>query len=94
MKGAVRPTDDRTRLPEHPNQRQERREHGDESSLQPAWRPDADHLSHQQTEIEATGMNQQALANVVVTAEVHATEAAGLIEMGEGPFQALAAKPQ
>ena len=47
--------------PERPNQRQKARQARDESPLQPAWRADADQLPHEQAEIEAAGVNQQAL---------------------------------
>jgi hypothetical protein len=43
-------------------------------------------MAHEQAEIETAGMIQQALSNVGVAAEVHATHPAGLIEMGEGAF--------
>jgi hypothetical protein len=48
---------------------------------------------HEQAEIEAAGVNQQSLPNGGVATAVHATKAADLIEMGEGPFEALAAEP-
>jgi hypothetical protein len=51
-------------------------------------------LAHAQAKIEAADVNQQALSNVGVTAKVHATHPTGLIEMGEGAFQALAAQAQ
>jgi hypothetical protein len=38
--------------------------------LQPSRHADADQLAHEQAEIEAAGMNQQALSNVGVAAEV------------------------
>src|SRR5205085_11852307 len=65
-----------------------------EPPLQPSRRTDADQAAHEQAEIEAAGMNQHALANVAVATEVHATHPAGLIEMGEGAFQTLAAQAQ
>ena len=84
----------RHRLPERPNQRQQRDEGRDTASLQAAWRADADQPPHEQAEVEATGVNQQTLPNIDVAAEIHAAQAAGLVEMGERPFQSLAAKPQ
>jgi len=80
--------------PERPNQRQKARQARDESSLQPAWRADADQVPHEQSEIEAAGVNQQPLQDVRVTTEVHAPHAARLIEMGKRPFESLAAEPQ
>jgi hypothetical protein len=37
--------------------------------LQPSRRADADQVSHEKAEIEASGMNQQALSNAGVAAE-------------------------
>ena len=65
-----------------------------ESALEAAWRADADHVPHEEPEIDAGGMNQQPLADVRVSAEVHAAHPAGFKEMSEGPFQAFAAQPQ
>jgi hypothetical protein len=48
----------RARLTERPNQHPDARHERDESSLQPAWRADADQLPHEQAEIEAAGVNQ------------------------------------
>jgi hypothetical protein len=77
-------------LPEEANEHHKGGYGGDAPPLQPSRRADADQPSDEQAEIEATGMNQQALANISVTAEVNATHPAGLIGMGEGSFQALA----
>ena len=54
--------------------------------MQRARRADADQPTHEELEIETARVNQQPLPNVGVTAEVHAAHAAGLIEMGKGPF--------
>ena len=54
--------------------------------LKAARRAHAKEDTHQQSEIEAAGVNQQPLPNVRVAAEVHAAHAAGLIQMREGPF--------
>src|SRR5215204_1342391 len=81
-------------LPQEPNEHQKGGHGGDEPTLQRARRADADQVAHEQAEIEATGLNQQALSNVGVAAEVHARHPAGLIEMGEGAFQALSAQAQ
>ena len=81
-------------LPETSRQCQQRGDDRDEPPLQPSRRADADQLSHQQPEIETAGVNQQPLQNVGVSAQVHASHAAGLVEMREGPLQALAAEPE
>ena len=57
---------------ERPNERQKARQARDESSLQAAWRADADQLPHEQSEIEAAGVNQQPLQDVRLTTKVHA----------------------
>jgi hypothetical protein len=44
--------------------------------LEPARRADADQLTHEKPEIEATSVDQQALANVRVAAEAHAAHPA------------------
>jgi hypothetical protein len=82
------------RLPGRPRQRHKAGQERDEPPLQPARRADADQLPHEESEIEAAGMDQHALENVRVPAEMQAAHAAGLVEMGEGPFQSLAAEPQ
>src|SRR5688572_24360405 len=82
------------RVRECPDHRPERGEDRGEASLQPAWRADADQLPHEETEIEAAGVDQHSLPNVRVSAEIQPAHPAGLIEMREGPFEALAAEPQ
>ena len=64
-----------------------------QSALQAARRADADQLTHDEPEIEATGMNQQALQDVRVTAQMRAAHAARVVEMREGAFDPLAASP-
>ena len=80
--------------PEGSRQCQQRGDERDEPPLQPSRRAHADQLSHQQSEIETAGVNQQSLQNVRVAAKEHASHAAGLVEMREGPLQSLAAEPQ
>lgn len=53
--------------PECPNQHQKAGQDRDESPVQPAWRADADQLPHEQSEIEAAGVNQQSLQDIRVT---------------------------
>jgi hypothetical protein len=81
-------------LPEVATRRQKRREHGDEPPRQPARRADADQLTQEEPEIEAARVDQQSLADVRVAAQVHTAHPAGLVEVREGSFQALTAKPQ
>ena len=80
--------------PDGANQRDESAESRDESALEAARRADADQVPHEKPQIEAAGMNQQPLADVRVSAEVHAAHPTGFKEMSEGPFQAVAAQPQ
>lgn len=84
----------RHRVPARPHQRQKGGVHGDKPPLQPAWRANADQLSHEEAEIEATGVDQQPLQDVGVAAEVHAAHAAGVVDMSEGAFEELATPPQ
>jgi hypothetical protein len=79
---------------ERPNQRQKDGHERAEPPLQPAWRADADQLPHEEPKIETTRVDQQSLQNVGVRAKVHAAHPAGLVEMREGPLQALPTQPQ
>jgi hypothetical protein len=81
-------------LADRANQREQRGHDRTEPPLQPARRPDANQLPHQQSEIETADVDQQTLQDVRVTTEVHAAHSTGLVEMSEGPLQALPAKPQ
>ena len=80
-------------IPERAEQRQQGGNYRDTPPLQSSRRTHADQLPHEQAEIEASCVEQQPFPNVAVPAEVHATHPAGLIEMGKGSFQALAAQP-
>src|SRR5678815_6154869 len=64
---------------------------GCESALQAARRADAEDLTHDEPKIEATGMNQQPLQDVRVTAQMGATHPPRVIDMREGAFDRLAA---
>src|SRR5215813_5882360 len=79
---------------ERADQRQKSSHDGDQPPLKPAGRADANQLPHEQPEIEAGRVDQQPLANVRMSAEVQASHPTRLVEMREGPFQALAAEPQ
>ena len=81
----------RNTLRESSRQCQQRCHDRDEPPLQPSRRAHADQVSHQPPEIETAGVNQQSLQNVGVSAKVHASHAAGLVEMREGPLETLAA---
>src|ERR1700693_150612 len=74
-----------------PQQPPERGNHGRQTALKTPWRPDANQVTHHEPEIEGACMNQYALQDVRVTAQMGAAHAAGVIEMGEGPFDPLAA---
>ena len=60
---------------------------GDDESRR---RADAEDLTHDEPKIEATGMNQQPLQDVRVTAQMGATHPARVIDMREGAFDRLA----
>jgi len=54
--------------------------------LECARRANADQVTHEKPEIEAARMDQQPLADVRVSAEMHATHATGFVEMRERTF--------
>ena len=68
-----------------------RSDNGRRAILQPARRTATNQVAHDEPEIEGARMNQHALENVRVAAQMGAAHAAGVIEMGEGPFDPLAA---
>src|SRR5215831_5800328 len=76
--------------------RQPRNDEGDHRSqapLQAARRPDAEERSHEEPEIEAAAVNQQAFQDVRVAAQMRAPHPAGLVKMRVRLFQSLAATP-
>src|SRR4051794_18545558 len=81
-------------LAERLNHREKRGEDRAEPPLQATRRANADQLPHEEPEIESARVDQQSFQNVRVPAKMHATHAAGLIEMCEGTLQAFAAAPQ
>ena len=81
-------------VPEPANQHEKRGHGGDESALQPSWCTDANQLPHQQSEIEASGVDQQSLSNIGVSAQVYSAHPSCFVEVRERPFEALAAEPQ
>ena len=58
-----------------------------------AWRAEFDQLTHDQPEIEPTSMNQEALRNIGVTAQVRPTHPSGVIETRERALDHLPASP-
>ena len=75
--------------PRRADQRPQRGNDGDEPPLQPSRRAHADQLPHQESEIESAGVNQQALPDIRVAAEIYTTHPARFVEVREGSFQAL-----
>src|SRR5271155_4370734 len=69
---------------------QKRGHEGRQAILQPARRADTDQVAHEQSEIEAPGMNQQALEDIGVAAQIRAAHRTGVVKMGEGAFDPLA----
>src|SRR5580704_11464724 len=53
-------------------------------------RATADQVAHDEPEIEAAGMNQQALEDIGVAAQMRAAHPPGVVEMCEGAFDSLA----
>jgi hypothetical protein len=58
--------------------------------LKPARRADADQVAHDEPEIEAARMNQQALEDIRVAAQMRAKHPTRVVEMREGAFDPLA----
>ena len=62
------------------------------------WRlrgvPTPGQLPHEQPQIEAADVHEQPFQDVGMPAQMHAAHAAGVIEMGVGPFQPFAPLPQ
>ena len=72
---------------------QEHHKRGDDDRwaiLQPARRAAADQVAHDEPEIEAPRMDQQALEDIGVTAQVGAAHTPSVIEMRKGAFDPLA----
>ena len=57
--------------------------------LQPARRAATNQVAHDEPEIEAASMNQQALEDIGVAAQMRAAHPTGVIEMREGAFDPL-----
>jgi len=64
------------------------------AALQPSRRPFAENLAHHQAQVERRHVHQQALEDVGVAPQMHASHPAGFIQVGEAPFQFLAPLPQ
>ena len=74
-----------------PKSNGKRSDDGRRAILQPARRAAADQVAHDEPKIEAARMNQQALEDIGVTAQMRAAHPAGVVEMREGAFDPLAA---
>ena len=61
------------------------------AALQPARRADPDQMTHDEPEIEATRMNQEALQDVRVAAQMRAPHPARVVEMRKRAFDPFAA---
>ena len=64
------------------------------AALEAARRPDAEQLPHEQPEIQAADLQEQALEDVAVSAQVHAAHPSGCVEMRIGTFEAFTAPTQ
>ena len=63
-------------------------------SLEPARRAPAEHLPHQNSEIEGARVDQQAFEDVPMPAQVRAAHPAGVVHVSEGSFDVLTASTQ
>ena len=79
--------------PEPTPQREKGAQSRGEAALETSRRTDADQPTHEQAEIEAGGVDQQALPNASVPAQIHAPHPTGLIEMSKRAFQSFSAQP-
>ena len=71
-------------------QHQKRGDDGRRAVLQPARRAAADQVANDEPEIEAASMNQQALEDIRVAAQMRAAHPARVVEMRKGAFDPLA----
>ena len=71
------------------DERGKRGDNGRQAILQPARRAAADQAAHDEPKIEAARMNQQALEDIGVTAQMRAAHPPGVVEMCEGAFDSL-----
>ena len=101
--GAIRPSQRiwelrGPRWPYTPPDRAEAAHHDGETRrrapLEAPWRADARQLPHEQPEIGATDVHEQALQDVGMATQMHPTHPPGFVEMRVGTFQQLASLPQ
>jgi hypothetical protein len=71
--------------------RQHSREDDRRAVLQTARRAKTDHLTHHQSEIETTGMNEETLQDIRVPTQMGTTHRARVIDMRERAFDQLPA---
>ena len=64
------------------------------TALEAARCAPATHLPHEQAEIEGARVDQEPFENVAMPAQMCAAHAAGVVDMGERPFQVLATSAQ
>ena len=64
------------------------------AALEAPRRTDARQLPHEQPEVEATDVHEQAFEDIGMAAQMHPAHAPGLVEMRVGPFHPFAALPQ
>ena len=65
-------------------------EEGGRAVLEATRRANARQVSHEQAEIQAAGVDEEALPDVGVPPQMHPAQAPGLVEMGVGSLEALA----
>src|SRR5206468_3060298 len=77
--------------PEHANEEYNGGHDSRRATLEPARRAAADLVTHDEPEIEASRMNQHALQDVGVSAQMRAAHPARLVQMRKGAFDPFAA---
>ena len=64
------------------------------AALEAARDPDARQFAHEEAQIRAADVHQQALEDVGMAAQIHAAQPSGFVEMGVGTFTSFAALAQ
>src|ERR1700730_10909186 len=72
----------------------EQRANRNRGALEGPWSADAEEAPHPETEIERAGMHEQPLQDILVAADVHATQSTAVVEMRTGPFEQFPASSQ
>ena len=84
-------------VPDTRDQRHDRQDRGDtrrHAPLEAPGLPDADERAHQEAEVEAGGMDDQSFEDVLMTTQMRAAHAAGVVQMRIRSFEQFSALTQ